>query len=202
MKSTDLSAQFVKSINGTDAMLYDGMPQVACIGRSNVGKSSLINSLLGKKLARSSSNPGKTVSLDFFYVKDANHAFYMVDLPGYGFANVSKRRQDDFKKRIWWYMFSSGVFHALVVLIVDAKVGMTAFDKEMLTVLRQYAIPFVVVANKIDRLSGNDRIRALSTVYDSVNQIDVVVYSAKTMEGRGELKKRVFRAVEKKGRAA
>src|SRR5690348_5438618 len=117
MKTKEITASYVKSIQGTDKILFDGKPQVTFLGRSNVGKSSLINALVGKELARSSSRPGKTVNIDFFLI---NGSSYFVDLPGYGYAKISKDEHLHFRKMIAWYLFSSGVKHKLVVLIVDS----------------------------------------------------------------------------------
>lgn len=192
MKKQDISARYIKSIDGTDDILYDGKPHVAFVGRSNVGKSSLINSLLGKDLARSSSNPGKTVLLDIFFVKDA---FYFVDLPGYGFANVSKKRQEHFRKLIAWYLFFSGVFHALVVIIIDAKIGITDYDKETIDLCTQFSVPFVIVANKVDKIKASNKHARLAALKKQTDAHETIVYSSVTGEGKGALWDRISGAV-------
>lgn len=191
MAKTVISARFIKSTDGTDSALYDGKPQVAFIGRSNTGKSSLINSILSRDLARSSSNPGKTRLLDIFLV---NNQMYFVDLPGYGFANVSKKMQEHFSKLIDWYLFRSGIFHALVVLVVDAKAGITAFDRAIIDSLREFGISFVIAANKIDKLKQGERTKALGEIRTHAGESRVVAYSAVTAEGQGALREMIFRS--------
>lgn len=189
METKELEAKFVKSINGTDPILSDGLPQVAFVGRSNVGKSSLINSLLGKKLARSSSRPGKTVLLDFFKVKNV---LYFVDLPGYGFAKRSKERLDHFRRLIAWYLFSANVQHKLVVLIVDAYVGVTNQDHESLALFTKNTLPYVVVANKVDKLKMGERHKQLAQIQKECGEAPVIPYSSFTGEGRDELMRLIF----------
>ena len=139
----------------------DPKPQVAFSGRSNVGKSSLINTLLGRKsLARVSSSPGKTITINFY---DVDKKLYLADLPGYGFA---KRNPEDKKK---WSALTDGYFTsnknidrlALVVQLVDSRVGPTKDDEMMLEYLRAAELPFVVVATKTDKLNATERKKIL-----------------------------------------
>lgn len=174
------SAKFIKGIIGTDNMLYDGKFQVAFMGRSNVGKSSLINSLTGKDgLARSSSNPGKTIRMDFFLINDI---FYFVDFPGYGYAKRSREARDTLEKMMLWYLLYSEVKNRLIVLIIDAKVGITAYDQEMVKRLRDYDIDHIIVANKVDNLRREQRDKKLS---------EVIAYSSKKEFGKDELMKKI-----------
>lgn len=185
MPQPKLEARYVKSINGTDDIIKDNKVKVTFLGRSNVGKSSLINSLVGKPLARSSSRPGKTVKLDFFLVE--NRIFF-VDLPGYGFAKRSKEALEHYRRLIAWYLFRSEVNHKLAVLIIDAKIGITDYDRESIELLTNAKIPFVVVANKVDKIKMSDRHRQLVEISREVGEgIPLVVYSSFTLEGRGEL---------------
>ena len=184
MSSIQIEAQYVKSINGTDSIIEDNKPKVTFLGRSNVGKSSLINSLVGKKLARSSSRPGKTVKLDFFLV---NGKFFFVDLPGYGFAQRSKDAQEHYRKLIAWYLFRSGVNHKVAVLILDAKVGITEYDRETIDLLTQHAIPYVIVANKIDKLNMSQKHAILQEIKGTNSAVPVIPYSSETGEGRDAL---------------
>ena len=135
----------------------DPMVQIAFSGRSNVGKSSLINSLLGRKsLARVSSAPGKTITINFY---DVDKKLFLVDLPGYGFA---KRHPEDKEQ---WSALTDGYFTKnpnldllrLVVQLIDSRVGPTADDEMMLQFLREAQIPFVVVATKSDKLNATER---------------------------------------------
>ncbi|MEK7066054.1 MAG: ribosome biogenesis GTP-binding protein YihA/YsxC, partial [Patescibacteria group bacterium] len=132
------SAKFIRGVTGTDEILEDGVPQVAFIGRSNVGKSSTINSLVGQKdLARTSSFPGRTQELNVFLITpEKGSPFYLVDLPGYGFAKGAISKQEQILKLIRWYLTDSGIEQKKVVLIIDASVGATANDLEMFRILQ------------------------------------------------------------------
>ncbi|HLD24971.1 MAG TPA: ribosome biogenesis GTP-binding protein YihA/YsxC [Patescibacteria group bacterium] len=184
MNNATIEAVYVKSINGTDEIIEDNRAKVTFIGRSNVGKSSLINSLVGRQIARSSSRPGKTVKLDFFLVEQR---LFFVDLPGYGYAKRSKESLEHYRKLIAWYLFRSGVNHKLTVLIIDAKVGLTDYDRESISLLTQHNIPFVIVANKVDKLTMSERPKQLSQIRKDCGAIPVIVYSSKTLEGRDVL---------------
>lgn len=184
MPQPQLDAKYVKSINGTDDIIKDNRLKVTFLGRSNVGKSSLINSLVGKPLARSSSRPGKTVKLDFFLVEQR---LFFVDLPGYGFAKRSKEALEHYRKLIAWYLFRSEVNHKIAVLIIDAKVGLTDYDRESINLLTDNQIPFIVVANKVDKLKMGERHKQLESIRKEMGEFPLVVYSSHTLEGRGEL---------------
>jgi GTP-binding protein len=124
------SAKFIKGVVGTDEIFEDGIPQIVFIGRSNVGKSSVINTLANEKgLARTSSTPGRTQQINIFLI---NKAFYLVDLPGYGFAKVPLAVKQQIQKMINWYLFNSDYNFKRVILIVDANVGPTKDDLDML----------------------------------------------------------------------
>jgi len=182
---TITSAAFVKSINGTDKILYDGKFQIAFVGRSNVGKSSLINSLVHqKKLARSSKAPGKTKYLDFFLI---DNKFYFVDFPGYGFAHRSAEQREHFRKLMMWYFEYSEVKRRMVVHIVDSVVGIMEFDTQMIEYLSKLGIDFVIVANKIDKLNHEQRIKNIEAIQKSCIDHQVIPYSAVTNEGRAAL---------------
>jgi GTP-binding protein len=180
------SAAFVRGVIGTTPILYDGVPQVAFVGRSNVGKSSVINMLTGRKnLVKVGKTPGKTTELNFFSINDG--ACYFVDLPGYGYARVDPKRKEKIKKMILWYLLYAEVTPRLVALIVDAKAGVTAFDTEMLRVLREQGHPHLVVANKIDKLNQKERAAALKAIRAAAGESPVVPCSATSGEGRAAL---------------
>lgn len=182
------SASFVTGIIGTDPILREKHPQVAFVGRSNVGKSSVINSLLNRKdLVKSSSMPGKTREINFFLI---NKKFYFVDLPGYGFARMGAKGAEKIRKLILWYLSSGEAHPKLVVLIVDSAVKPMAYDKEMADILRAENIPFVVVSNKIDRLNQTERSHNLKAI-ESQLAAEIFPYSARTHYGREELLKLV-----------
>ena len=179
------SAEFIKGVVGADKILEDGKPQIAFIGRSNVGKSSVINSLTGKKkLARSSSFPGCTQEINLFLI---NRSFYLVDLPGYGFVKAPKEVRDRHEEMICWYLFDSRYKQKMVVLIIDANVGPTSDDLEMLRSLKEHKKDIIIVANKIDKIGKsirNDQLKKISILVD-VNKF--IPYSAEKKIGVGKL---------------
>lgn len=184
------SAKFVKGIKGTDTILFDGLPQVAFVGRSNVGKSSIINSLLhNSNLVKVSTRPGKTTEINFFKV---NNKIYFVDLPGYGYAKVSPAEKEKLKKLILWYLMGSGVRPLKVVLILDIKAGFTQFDEEMVNVLREYEHSYLIVANKVDKLNQKDLIKQLRQIRTISGEEGIVKCSTLAKGGMQDLQKRLF----------
>lgn len=178
------SATFVKGVRGTNETLGDGTPQVAFIGRSNVGKSSVINSLTGQKdLARTSAVPGSTQQINLFLI---NNSLYLVDLPGYGYAKASWKEREQAQKMIYWYLLDSPYEQKKVVFIIDAKVGPTAIDLEMLHFLEEEQKPIVVVANKIDKLKNSERKEQLQEIQRTLGH-PVIAYSAAEATGVSEL---------------
>jgi GTP-binding protein len=179
------SAQFIKGIIGTDPLIDDIKPQIAFIGRSNVGKSSVINTLVKRKdLVKSSSEPGKTKEINYFLINDK---WYFVDLPGYGYAKVTDKQAEKIRKMILWYLFDTEIPSKKVIVILDAKVGITNFDQEILEYLSKYQIPTIIVVNKIDKLNSGEKVKQLKQISLESNNIQVVPFSAKTGEGRLEL---------------
>lgn len=145
-----MSAIFVKSLTDLQELPLNDKPHVAVVGRSNVGKSSLVNHLTGRKnLARVSSEPGRTKTINLFEV---DRSFYLVDLPGYGFAKTTAAKRAAFTDMIRDYLRRTTRL-ALVLLIVDARVGATGLDRDMLVFLRSVRIPTLMVVNKTDKLS-------------------------------------------------
>lgn len=183
------SAVFIKGILGSDEILNSGIFQVAFLGRSNVGKSTLINSLTGRiNLARSSSNPGKTVRLDFFLI---NKSFYFVDFPGYGYAKHSSKIREKLAKMILWYLMYSEIKNRLVILIIDAKVGLTPYDADMLKTLYEYQINHIIVANKVDNLRMGQKEKQLLKIREGCQNSEVIPYSSKQRHQGFELMKRI-----------
>lgn len=180
------TAEFVKGITGTDPILEDSIPHVAFIGRSNVGKSSVINSLTGNKgLVRSSGQPGKTQEINFFRI---NKKSYFVDLPGYGFAKLPEKKREKLRKLIIWYLTYSGVYPKKVVLIIDARVGLTDLDQEMLKILRECKHPILILANKVDAVKQSVRVKQERLVREQIQgDEEALFYSAKNMEGKKKL---------------
>ncbi|NCU41449.1 MAG: YihA family ribosome biogenesis GTP-binding protein [Candidatus Moranbacteria bacterium] len=182
----NMNVEFIKGIIGTDPIITDTKPQIVFIGRSNVGKSSVINALVGEKIARSSSTPGKTREINFFLVKKKK---YLVDLPGYGYAKVSEKHREKLKKHILWYMFESGAPIHRIILIVDTRVGITSFDEEILRALFDHEIPVTLVANKIDKLTQKEMHLARTRFEkQGLKKEDIIWMSAKTGKGKGDLR--------------
>jgi len=177
------SAQFVKGITGHDDVLYDAIPEIAFVGRSNVGKSSLINSLLNaRELARTGKKQGKTTEINFFLINDK---YYFVDLPGYGFAEGSHDDRDKIRDRILWYVTREESKIHTVALIVDGKVGLTTFDREMLEILDGNERHVVILFNKTDKLTQKEIAAGLAAIKKEFPSIEVLPYSAKLSKGAG-----------------
>jgi len=180
----------MRGINGTDELLADGTPQVALIGRSNVGKSSLINSLTGEKnLARTSHVPGLTQEINMYSI---NRKFYLLDLPGYGFAKVPENVREHLQKLNWWYLFDSPYEQHKAVLVMDANVGPSKNDAEMLSLLREHQKNIVIVANKIDKIKKSEHSEKMQAIVDFAGGLPVVPYSSTGKIGIAELAEELF----------
>ena len=184
------AAIFVKGIVGADPILTDGVPQIALVGRSNVGKSSLINTLSGMKdLAREGKKPGKTREINLYSLQNR---LYLVDLPGYGFAEASLKDRAELKDLIIWYLTTSGAHIAHVVLMLDAVAGLTALDRDMLMILQNENLPFVVVLNKIDKLSQKDIHTQVKKIQEIIGEQKMFLCSAREAKGIDVLREYVF----------
>lgn len=173
----------------------DQKAQIALSGRSNVGKSSLINSLIGRKsLARVSSNPGKTITINFYEV---DKAFYLVDLPGYGYA---KRRPEDKAK---WSELVDGYFTkygenvTAVAQLVDLKVGCTKDDLMMIDFMSRSGFPFFIIATKSDKLNTTEKKKALDRLYNEplLKGRDIIVFSSLKGDGKDAVTDRILSCV-------
>lgn len=183
------AAKFIKGIIGTDEILYNGKFQVAFLGRSNVGKSTLINSLTkNHHLARSSSTPGKTIRMDFFLI---NEEFYFVDFPGVGYAKRSFDKREKLSKMILWYLLYSEVKNRLAVLIIDAKVGITKFDLDLLKTFHETHINYIIVANKVDNLKESQKEKQLAQIRLGYKNAEIIPFSSKLNYGREQLMERI-----------
>ena len=176
------SAQFVTSVVDDQPLLHDGRPQIAFIGRSNVGKSSLMNMLMERKaLVKSSSTPGKTRQVNFFLVNDDT---YFVDLPGYGYAKLGRTERDALRDLIVWYLSETPRDGRIVVLVLDAKVGVTEIDMQMIELLQAENIPFVLVANKIDKLNQKE-LHSLRVQLGGLFSVGQPIVYTSTLKKRG-----------------
>ena len=195
-------AEFVLSAVAPKFFLRDGLPQVAFSGRSNVGKSSVINRLLNRKnFARVGAAPGKTTQINYFNI---DKAFYLVDLPGYGYAKVSKGERDRWGKLMESY-FADPELMTLGVMIVDSRHKPTADDCTMARWYREAGCPFVVVANKLDKLKKSEVEPNLQTIRDTLElgEEDVVIpFSAEKGTGRQELVSAILDSVQRRKSAS
>lgn len=167
-------------------IMRDEIPQIAMCGRSNVGKSSLINRLLGrKKLARVSSEPGKTITVNCY---DVDSSLYLVDLPGYGYARRSFSEREKWKGLIDKYFSTLG--KRLYLQLVDLKVGLTKDDEAMVEYLMSCGLPFAVVATKADKLNKTNKAACLEKVRNHrliPDDAEVIAFSSQTGEGADEV---------------
>jgi GTP-binding protein len=183
------SAEFIKSAFAETDWPRDERPEIAFLGRSNVGKSSLINSLLGVKgLARTSRTPGRTQSLNFFLI---NNRFRFVDLPGYGYARVPKIIRSSWGELATNYLAKRASL-VLSIQIVDSRHEPTTLDLQLNEWLAAHQQPRVVVATKSDKLSNNELRKNLERVRTKLDAERVIAYSAVTGKGREE----VWRTIE------
>ena len=187
------SAKFVAAATIVDSFPRDKRPEIAFIGRSNVGKSSLINSLLGVKgLARTSSTPGRTQSINFFLINDQ---YYFVDLPGYGFAKTSQENRRAWGKLIERYLAERKQL-VLSILIVDARHEPSPLDLQMKSWLQHYGLPFLAVSTKIDKLSTNERRKyeqAAKRIFDTEL---IIPYSSITRDGASQVWDVILASIE------
>jgi GTP-binding protein len=152
------SAVYVKSVTRSEDLPSSDRPEVAFIGRSNVGKSSLINLLLGnKKLARTSATPGKTQTINYYLI---NNSWYMVDLPGYGWARVSKKKKIDWAYFVRDYLLKRRILNCLFILL-DVRHEPQSIDLQFLNWCVENQIPIALVFTKADKLSGNKIIQSI-----------------------------------------
>ena len=189
-------AEFVLSAVSPRNFIQDGLPQVAFAGRSNVGKSSVINRLLGRKnFARVGAAPGKTIHVNYFSI---DKAFYLVDLPGYGYAKVSKAERDRWGRLMEDY-FARPDLLTLGVMIVDARHKPTADDCTMFRWVRDTGCPLIVVANKLDKLKKSEVAPNLQTIRDTLGLGEkdcLIPFSAEKGTGREELLSAVLAGIE------
>lgn len=188
------SAEFVKSAFAKAHWTTDGRPEIAFLGRSNVGKSSVINSLLLRKgLARTSNTPGRTQSINFFLINDS---FYFADLPGYGYARVSKAMRADWGQMAREYLDERAEL-ALCVQLIDSRHKPTALDVQLNEWLKHNDKPHIIVATKADKLSNNELRKSIDGAQKIVAGAEIIAFSAKTGRGRDEMWEKIIAAVDK-----
>ena len=189
-------AEFIRSAVRPEAFIRDGRPQVTFAGRSNVGKSSVINRLLNRKnFARVGAAPGKTIHINYFKI---DGAFYLVDLPGYGYAKVSKSERDRWGKLMETY-FAHPELMTMGVMIVDSRHKPTADDCTMAQWFKDTGRPMVVVANKLDKLKKSEiqpNLDQIRLTLELEEDVPVIPFSAEKGDGRQDLLSAIFAAAE------
>lgn len=193
--------EFLTSAASPQQFPTGDVQEVAFLGRSNVGKSSLLNSLTGTKIAHVSSTPGRTRTINFFSLrwnaKQANPDLLLADLPGYGYARISREISASWAQFIDPYLEERKQL-ALCVVLVDANVPPQASDSRLLEFLRAAEREFVVVATKCDKLSGNKLRVALGALAKAHGVAEIVPYSARNGLGKNDLWSRIKNATEEK----
>ena len=181
------NVKLVMSAGFPEQFPKDGLPQIAFSGRSNVGKSSLINALLGRKsLARVSGQPGKTITANFYNI---DRQYYLVDLPGYGFARRPDAEREKWSTLMGAY-FDNNPNLRLVVQLIDLKVGPTKDDDRMLSWLYETRTPYIIAATKADKLNVTDRKKNLDLLSEDQMILEgthVIAFSALKGDGRDEI---------------
>jgi GTP-binding protein len=194
-------ARFMMSAMDAEHFPAPTLPEVAFLGRSNVGKSSVINSLLGAKLAKTSSTPGRTRSINFFELRWAGKPhpeLIFTDLPGYGYAKISREISSQWPAFIEPYL-EHRTSLALCLVLVDVNVPPQESDRQLLDFLSAGGRPFLIVGTKSDKLSGNQLRNSLQTLTREFPQARIVPFSAKSAAGHEELWREIREAVEKAG---
>ena len=182
-------ARFMLSASDLTHFPSPTLPEIAFLGRSNVGKSSVINSLVGTKLARTSNTPGRTRSINFYEVRRAGQPrpeLLFADLPGYGYAKVSREISEDWARFVDPYLHQRSSL-TLCVVLVDSNIPPQESDGQLLEFLASKGRPHAIVATKCDRLSGNQLRQAMHTLGRAYGGVPIVAFSAKTGSGKEDL---------------
>ena len=186
------TTQFLLSAMAAEQFPPPDVPEIAFLGRSNVGKSSLLNTIAGEKTAKVSSTPGRTRAINFFSLQDTSRQprFIFADLPGYGYAKISKSISSGWPAFIEPYLAIRSTLK-LCICLVDSNVPPQESDRQLIDWLRAEERAFIVVATKIDRLSGNERTRNLLALKKGLELDEILPISAKTGVGVKELWARI-----------
>ena len=184
-------AEYILSAAWKSQWPEESFPEMCLAGRSNVGKSSFINTVLGRKnLAYTSARPGKTQTLNFYLI---NKNFYLIDVPGYGYASVSKKVQEKFGMMIEEYLQKRQQLKR-VFMLVDFRIKPTEDDILMYNFLKYYNLPVTIIATKADKVGGSKKERCLKQIMDTIDLVvgdDIIVFSSVTKLGRDETLKKI-----------
>lgn len=189
-----VNAKFLRSSSDVAHFPPAGPPEIAFLGRSNVGKSSLINSLLGEKMAKTSSTPGRTRTINFFEVRrpgKPHPEWLFADLPGYGYAKLPREQTAEWPKFIEPYLEKRASL-ALCIVLVDVNVPTQQSDKQLVEWLRHARRRHIIVATKADKLSANKLTHSLQRIHADFHSESAVAFSARTGAGRDQLWREIF----------
>ncbi|MGA9528955.1 MAG: ribosome biogenesis GTP-binding protein YihA/YsxC [Terriglobales bacterium] len=192
-------ARFLLSASDVGHFPSPSLPEVAFLGRSNVGKSSLINTLVGGKLARTSSTPGRTRSINFFEIRHAGQPraeLIFTDLPGYGYAKISREISQEWAQFVDPYLEQRPTL-ALCIALIDGNVPPQVSDRQLLDFLSANQKPHLIVATKSDRMSGNELSQTMRKLRHEYPSAPLIAFSAKTGSGKEELWKQIRESTEK-----
>ena len=190
-------ARFLTSASDAAHFPAPSLPEIAFLGRSNVGKSSVINALVGAKIARTSNTPGRTRSINFFEIRRAGHPqpeLLFTDLPGYGYAKISGEISQDWARFVDPYLTDRPSL-ALCFALIDSNIPPQPTDRQLLEFLAATKRNHIVVATKCDRLSGNEMRRALRTLGQEYAHTPILPFSAKTGAGKDDLWAQILRVI-------
>ena len=191
-------ARYMLSASDVAHFPAPGLPEIAFLGRSNVGKSSVINTLVDKKLARTSNTPGRTRSINFYEIRRAGQPkpeLLFTDLPGYGYAKISREISQDWARFVDPYLQERPTL-AFCFALVDANIPAQESDRQLLEFLTSRGRPHAIIATKCDRMSGNDLTRAMRSLGQEYPGVPMVAFSAKTGAGKEDLWNQIRTAVE------
>lgn len=188
------SAHFVKGVIGSTGLPQPMRPTIAFFGRSNVGKSSLLNCLTRTTIARANKKPGRTTEINYYL---ANDSFFLADLPGYGYAKLPPKLRDKISGYLSWFVADQSIDLRLVLLIVDVSIEPKVSDQETFALLRDSGRPVLIIANKIDK--GNQKVitQSLQQLTTIFAPYQILPFSAKTGRGRQELLAHIEQALQK-----
>lgn len=196
-----VNAKFLRAASEVGQFPSIGPPEIAFLGRSNVGKSSLINSLLGEKMAKTSRTPGRTRTINFFEVRRPGQPradYYFVDLPGYGYAKLPREQTAEWPKFIEPYLETRESL-ALCIVLVDCNIPPQESDRQLVDWLQHKGRPYLIVATKSDRLSGNQLTNSMQVLRASFQTTRMLPFSTRTGSGREELWREIRNAAETLG---
>jgi len=186
--------QFVKGVTEGDYSWDENRPQVVLYGRSNAGKSSTINALLNNKtVAKTSAVAGKTKQINFFNINDS---FYLLDLPGYGYARGSKSDRQQLDDLIVWFIADTQASKRVHIIIVDAQVGITDLDADMLEYLYRTNDTIILLLNKTDKMNQSEISKVLTDTHSKIaSVVNVIVFSAKEKKGTDKVWKLIEQGI-------